>query len=242
MKPLLSPENIKALEALSFTRTLYAFDFDGTLAPIVANPANARMSKQTEKLLASFSALAPVALISSRTLSDLRLRANLPSIHLLANHGPAKEAEQACTEWANRFTDSNGINVENKGFSLAIHYRNSRTKALAKREILRTAQALSPQPRIIFGKCVLNLVPEGAPHKGVALTELMKIHKVQRALYIGDDETDEDVFSLPEANESRIFTIRIGRKSASRANYFLTRRTEINRLLGELITFHRRNE
>jgi trehalose-6-phosphatase len=53
---------------------------------------------------------------------------------------------------------------------------------------------MEPAPRIVLGKSVINLIPAGAPHKGVALLELMVHLKIQCALYIGDDDTDEDVF------------------------------------------------
>jgi trehalose 6-phosphate phosphatase len=75
----------------------------------------------------------------------------------------------------------------------------------------------------------------GAPHKGVAILELMKLAKSKRVLYIGDDDTDEDVFSL--TNE-KIMSIRVGEKKISNAHYYIQRQSEINRLLKYLIRYH----
>jgi len=83
-----------------------------------------------------------------------------------------------------------------------------------------------------MGKHVVNVVPVGGPHKGMALMELMLEKGTPTAIYVGDDDTDEDVFCLPE---SRILTIRIGQKRSSRARYFLKRQREINQLLKTMI-------
>jgi trehalose 6-phosphate phosphatase len=66
----------------------------------------------------------------------------------------------------------------------------------------------------------------------------MMAARANNALYVGDDETDEDVFGLPDA---RVFTIRVGEKRSSRAHFFLKRQSEISRLLKILVQFHRRN-
>ena len=55
---------------------------------------------------------------------------------------------------------------------------------------------LSPAPRVIEGKRVLNLVPREARHKGEALRALIAHAAVDRALYIGDDITDENAFGV----------------------------------------------
>lgn len=85
---------------------------------------------------------------------------------------------------------------------------------------------------MILGKSVINLVPPGAPHKGVALLEAMMTLNLKCALYIGDDDTDEDVFSLPDTN---IISIRVGEKRASHAQFFIKRQTEVNNILKKLI-------
>lgn len=58
------------LESLSFTKTLYAFDFDGTLSRIVRVPSEATVSDVTNRLLIQLSELVPVAIISGRSIDD----------------------------------------------------------------------------------------------------------------------------------------------------------------------------
>jgi trehalose 6-phosphate phosphatase len=59
---------------------------------------------------------------------------------------------------------------------------------------------------------------------------------IKSAFYIGDDDTDEDVFSLPN---TRIFTVRVGRKVSSQAQYFISEQAEINPLLRTLLRHYR---
>jgi trehalose 6-phosphate phosphatase len=251
MKPLFTPTGLKLLESLSFTRTLFAFDFDGTLSRIVRDPAAAKLSSKTTSLLARLSELAPVALISGRSLQDLRGRVRVKPTYLVGNHGleglesrePAlSEATLACVSWKGKLERTllsqrawPGLEIEDKRYSLALHYRRCRSKKGAKRAILESVSSLSPSPRIILGKCVVNILPPGAPHKGMAMLELMLASGIQSGFYVGDDDTDEDVFALPE---SRILTVRVGQKRSSQAQYFIRDQSEINRLLAQLIRFH----
>ncbi len=253
MKDLFSETGEKILESLTFTETLYAFDFDGTLAPIVETPEAAQASIQTEELLEELASLASIAIVSGRSISDLKTRLKTPAHHLIGNHGiegmgarqeSVELAKKNCKQWSEqlkdnwgKLTDDAGVQIENKTYSIAIHYRRSRNKRKSKTELLELIQILKPTPRVIHGKCVLNLIPEGAPHKGVALIELLTSLNLKCAFYIGDDDTDEDVFSLPD---SRIISTRVGRKSGSQAQFFINRQSEVNRLLRKLIAFHRR--
>jgi trehalose 6-phosphate phosphatase len=252
MKYILEQNGMRALEALSFTPTLYAFDFDGTLAKIVENPSDAGMSRETEKLFQSLSKMAKTAVISGRGLQDLKPRFGSPPKLLIGNHGleglpktgiSKREASDLCSYWKGQVAKhlksmpSEGIEIEDKGYSLAIHYRKSRVKRQAKAQLMALTGALDPRPRVITGKCVINLVPTGAPHKGFALLELMSHVGVRSAFYIGDDDTDEDVFSLPEGQGYRVLTVRVGNGRKSHANFFIRRQTEINRLLRTLLAF-----
>lgn len=252
MKELFSTTGEKILESLTFTKTLYAFDFDGTLAPIVSSPNAAKASAQTEDLLSELASLVPVAVVSGRSIADLKSRLKTPIKNLIGNHGleglaARKEAiqfakstceqwdKQVKKHWGNLSKDS-GVNIENKTYSLALHYRRSRNKKRARTDLFNLIQELRPAPRVILGKCVINLVPAGGPHKGVALLEMMMEINIKCALYIGDDDTDEDVFSLPD---SRIITVRVGQKKSSQAQFFLKRQSEMNRLIRKLIKLNK---
>ena len=249
MKNLFSSENLKLLEALSFTQSLYAFDFDGTLSKIVQRSQDATIVASTDALLKQLSKHAPVAIISSRSIKDLKSRLKFIPPYLIGNHGleglgirpdALDLAHKICANWKLYLEDhlpleSSGIAIEDKSFSLAIHYRKCSAKKKAKIDILKIVSNLDPKPRIILGKCVINLLPTGAPHKGVALVELMIQAEIKSALYIGDDDTDEDVFSLPNA---RILTVRVGKKATSQAQFYIEGQQEINRLLKTILQFY----
>jgi len=68
-----------------------------------------------------------------------------------------------------------GIFVENKLRSLSIHYpARAADQSEARRAIQAAIAHLVPAPRLIGGKCVFNLVPEGAADKGDALVRLVR--------------------------------------------------------------------
>ncbi|OFZ18255.1 MAG: trehalose-phosphatase [Bdellovibrionales bacterium RBG_16_40_8] len=247
---LFSSSGLKILESLSFTKTLFAFDFDGTLSKIVKDPRKAKINESTFDLLQQLGQLAPIAVISGRGLDDLKSKFNSSVGYFVGNHGleginsESQKREvflEFCVSWKTQLERSlkkesspRGIEIEDKTYSIAVHYRKSRQKQLAKTYILESVSKMEPPPRIIMGKCVVNLVPTGGPHKGVALLELMLKSDTRSAFYIGDDDTDEDIFAL---SDSRLFTVRVGQKNKSHAKFFIRRQTQINLLLKTLISF-----
>lgn len=249
MMPLFSKGSQIVLESLSFTKTLYAFDFDGTLAKIVRVPSDAKMNQTTESLLKELSKLVPVAIISGRSVADLKDRISFRPRFLIGNHGmeglgdnpnSMTEAKQICGKWNILLKKSKfeaGIEIEDKTYSLAIHYRACRNKTRARNQIKLAIEKLAPEPRIILGKCVVNLIPPGAPHKGAAVLDLIRKSGMKHVFYIGDDDTDEDIFSLPYS-AGQIMSIRVGKKKSSQAGYYIERQSEINRLIKILIKYH----
>ena len=125
-----------------------------------------------------------------------------------------------------------GVVVEDKTYSITFHYRQACSPQVAREAIFHTLATLTPAPRVVLGKAVVNAIPSGSLHKGSAMLELMHQLRTPPALYVGDDDTDEDVFSLPD---ERIVTVRIGKKAASAAQLYLTRQSQIGRLLQYLI-------
>lgn len=229
---------------------LYAFDFDGTLSPIVEFPERAELPLATAQRLDALAQVATVAVISGRSLSDLRERIANSRIRLLGNHGAEglltqKEAgvlNRVCAQWASELRKKDetcdlgrDFVLEDKGVSLSLHYRQSRDRERVLGLLLARAQALNPKPRLVLGKCVVNLVPQAAPHKGAALLELMLELGCSRAVFVGDDVTDEDAFRV---DSSKVLGVRVEPSEQSHAAYFLEQQTEINRLLDHLISCH----
>ncbi len=249
MDYLLTETGRSELGALRKGRSLYAFDFDGTLAKIVREHHAARLSRPIRFWLEELAKRVPTAIISGRSVEDLRSRVGTAVPHLIGNHGSEgphtrqediQQVRETSSGWlqliTGRFQDEltrSGVAVENKSYSLSFHYRTVDQRDEARALISRIVAELSPPPRIVLGKSVVNVMPPTASHKGTAVLEYMRRLDCGTALYVGDDETDEDVFAL---RDHRILTVRVGKKKGSAARYFLKRQAEIAevlRLLGE---------
>lgn len=248
MDYVLTETGRRDLRALRNGRSLYAFDFDGTLAKIVRDPHAAKLSRSIRFWLEELSKHAPTAIISGRSVEDLRSRIGTTVPHLIGNHGSEgphtrqediQQVREISSGWlelvTGRFQDEltrSGVVVENKSYSLSFHYRTVAQRAEARALISRIVAELSPAPRIVLGKSVVNVMPPTASHKGTALLESMRRLDCDRALYVGDDETDEDVFTL---RDDRILTVRVGKKKGSAARYFLKKQVEITEVLRLLV-------
>ena len=86
---------------------------------------------------------------------------------------------------------------------------------------------------MIGGTEAFNLVPRGAPHKGEALERARRLLACDKAIYVGDDETDEDAFAA--ARSDRLLSVRIGNVRRSRATYRLKDQRQIDRFLRTLL-------
>jgi trehalose 6-phosphate phosphatase len=244
----LSRAGERALEALSGRRLLAAFDFDGTIAPIALRPEQVVTPPGARAALERLRGLCPIAIISGRARDDVLARIGVEVDFVVGNHGieglPGAEREMAecravAREWLlqlRRCPDpalhEPGVFVEDKALSLAVHFRQARDAARAKRALPALLQALRPAPRIVTGKCVFNLLPPSSVDKGTALLRLMEVTQAEAALYVGDDDTDEDVFALHEA---ALLSVRVGRSDASHARFYLRAPQEIPRLVDLLI-------
>ncbi|OFZ18622.1 MAG: trehalose-phosphatase [Bdellovibrionales bacterium GWB1_55_8] len=248
---LFSRSEKKILEQFAKRRTLIAFDFDGTLSRIEKKPDQVTVDPAVAALLKRLEELTPVAVVSGRNRGNLaRVLSSRPD-YLIGNHGlespgasPAlvKRAASTCRSWMRQLVPVvkglPGVELEDKRYSLSIHYRRSpKSRLRAKFEILAVCEKLQPRPHLILGKAVVNVIPQGSPGKGKALLALMRKEGFTHAIYIGDDDTDEDVFTLKEARSAkpRILGIRVGRRAESSARYFILRQSQINRVLSELV-------
>jgi len=240
MQYLLSRSSRAILKRLALQKTLCAFDFDGTLSPIVEHPGEAGMRDQTRTLLRRLAALYPSVIVSGRSRADLlgRLR-GVKVARVIGNHGAETEAttripRRRVEQWKAALELAlgaiPGLWVEDKDFSLAVHYRQSPRKTEASRRILAAARNLE-QVRVVGGKQVVNLVLDSAPDKGDALAVERDRLGCSCVLFVGDDETDEDAFAL----HGNVVPVRIGRKQHSHARYYLRKQMEIDTLLEMLV-------
>lgn len=243
MRHLLSRAGRDLLLQVASTECLLAFDFDGTLAPIVASRDAAQMRPSTRRLFERVCERYPVAVISGRSRTDVASRlgeARVPWV--VGNHGLEPGGEMRRLERViararplleAALADVRGVDVEDKRYSLAIHYRLHRSKREARAAIARAIASLPDATRVIAGKLVVNVVPADAPNKGDALLALRARAKADVAIYVGDDVTDEDVFVLDEPGS--LLSARIGRSVRSAAPYYLRDQSEMDALLAQFI-------
>jgi trehalose 6-phosphate phosphatase len=238
VKRILAKAQDEVLEQLAWSNVLLGFDFDGTLAPIVDDPDAATMRPLTRKLLTRVAALYPCVVISGRARPDVERRLAGTGVRaVLGNHGlepwcATYDLRRIVNTWIGKFVRAldgvPGVEIEDKSFSLAIHYRRSRRKKAALTKIAECAASLA-NARIVGGKQVVNIVPAGAPHKGVALERERERLACDTAFFVGDDETDEDVFALERSG--RLLTVRVGSSRRSQAAYYIEDQSEIDALL-----------
>ena len=232
MRHLFTPEGERALRAVMQLDPILAFDFDGTLAPIVAHPDEARVPEPVSRGLAELARALPVAIITGRDAADVRARLGFEPRWVIGNHGaedPAigtpRVSTQALDVLRRRVAAdagalaAAGVEMENKHLSLAFHYRQAPDSGAALVCIEALLQGIEPALRRFGGKCVVNVVAAGLPDKGDALASLVQRAHAEAAVFVGDDINDEAVFMRAEPHW---LTLRIGRDDPlSRAMYFL---------------------
>ena len=245
MIDVLSAPGLSELRRFAATDVLLGLDYDGTLAPIQYDRDNVRLRDEMRDLLRAAASRYTTVLISGRARDDLaRLVGDVPGLEYVGNHGAESpgetpgEIEQQVGDWRTkleaRLRHVPDIAIEDKRLSLSVHYRNSRPWTVARSVILDAAQDLEGA-RVLGGKAVVNVVPAAAPHKGDALQRACNKRHKTHAIYVGDDETDEDVFRI--ADPARVFTIRVGYRAESAAGYFLHEQRMMDELLGLLVSY-----
>jgi trehalose 6-phosphate phosphatase len=239
---LLDPQR-RALAQFLRRPTLIALDYDGTLAPIAPHPRDARMRDSTRELLARVARRLPVIVLTGRSRRDaLQFLSAIPVLEVIGSHG-METPGTAVTRFFTRVVDwrahltrrlgaLSGVDIEDKRHSLSVHYRHAEDPLVA-RELIGDAAGELEGARIVGGKQVVNLVPEEAPDKGVALLAACARLGYEQAIFVGDDETDESAYAV--GRPGQVFTIRVGESSESLAQHYLRSQEEIDALLRLLL-------
>ncbi|CAN5508171.1 trehalose-phosphatase [soil metagenome] len=250
---LLGTEGAAMMRELARPGTLYVFDFDGTLAPMVAVPSQALMRGRTELMIQRLAEARPVAILSGRGLDDLSHRVPSNVSWLVGNHGneglpglPDDVAAElstrfltTCRDWIDQLEGEFDIEsiwpgsvIEDKGVSLSLHYRHVPHPEIAEPAIREWLDNLKPVPRIIDGHQVFNLLPEGSVTKREAVIALADVSECERVLFIGDDITDE--FAFVDAPAHWI-TVRVGVTSDTAARWRIDDQSLIDAFLERLL-------
>ena len=198
-------------------------DYDGTLTPLVTDPATAHLSPAMQQILTALvqHPRYQVAIVSGRALADLQGRAAGLAWYMAGNHGlqiagPEVEychpeavqlqphLQTLLEELQQELETIPGAWVEDKGLTLTVHIRQVPTAymPLVQRRVLRVLRpALEARTLVLrTGKAVLEVRPAIKWDKGGALRWIVDHMCLSRSasgmfpIYIGDDETDEDAF------------------------------------------------
>ncbi|MFH1753996.1 MAG: trehalose-phosphatase [Candidatus Omnitrophota bacterium] len=218
-------------------RFVFFLDYDGTLTPIVKRPELAVLSDNMRHAIKRLSEKHTVAVVSGRMREDVQKLVCIEGVfyagsHGFDIHGPGfsmiqPEAEEmiplisrVTAALKKEFGNTEGVLVEDKKFSVALHYRLARGKdvpMLERRagEIVERNKKL----RLMSGKKVFEILPDISWHKGMAVRWIMEALNIEwrdaSVIYIGDDVTDEDAFRTVRTRGTGILVSRRPKVSAA---------------------------
>jgi trehalose 6-phosphate phosphatase len=199
---------VSALDGVAGTaHLLVASDFDGTLAPIVSNPADARPLPAAAEALLALAGLpsTTVALVSGRALSTLRELSSMPPpVHLVGSHGAEFDTgfahdidlellNRIITELTEIAANRPGVTVEPKLASVALHVRNANAADGSDALDAARAAARAWDAEVTAGKAVLEFAVISTD-KGEAIDIIRDRDGATAVVFFGDDVTDEKAF------------------------------------------------
>ncbi|HYD53726.1 MAG TPA: trehalose-phosphatase [Gemmatimonadaceae bacterium] len=220
------------VERLARGRLLVLLDVDGTLAPIAPTPEAAVVPPETRLAIAKLVSRpdVTVALVSGRAAADARRMVAVEGVWALGNHGIETVSPSGATtidERVARFREPlagaarrlhdqlaaiPGARVEDKTWTLSVHYRQVAPDAVMTVQAAVRSMAAETGLRMTEGKRVLELRPPVEVDKGTAaLAFVRRLAPSGEAavLYVGDDRTDEDAFAALRREMPGALTVRV---------------------------------
>ncbi len=201
---------------------LFFLDYDGTLAPIVDDPTEAVPHRDVPALLRELDRRYPLWIVTGRYLLDIQSFLNEP-YRAIGLHGMQEgrigqepkelvsdDAKVALAVMRKRVPQIEGLWLEEKGPTFAVHYRHVPDESQALEELEAWLEELPQFLDVIRGKKVYEIRPRDLT-KGTAVTRLAADHPDHTPIYLGDDVTDEDAFQALEALDKDVITVKIGK-------------------------------
>lgn len=213
-------------------RRLWVFDFDGTLSPLVPDRTVARLHPDTLELLNDLAAdpKGRVAVLSSRALDDLVPRVPIPQVFLGGGSGlewripgdhripPGEGAEKKLEEarrcvlpMLGRICDFPGVELEDKHWSVAVHYRQVLPENISMLSLLIAELKRQPNIRLFEGPFVteVQFMPMGNKCFGIQrLCHLLDFDPSEdEIVYAGDDENDAAAMRWILSRNGRIIIV-----------------------------------
>jgi trehalose 6-phosphate phosphatase len=209
-----------------------ATDFDGTVSQIAPGPEGARIKPRCLASLAELVGVLPlVAVVSGRSVEDLRRLVGLAGVVYVGNHGletyvdgatyvaPAASehflAIRSILEAARQQLDLPGLLFEDKVTGASIHYRQTVDPSAARERVTSCLKALAEGTdiNVVQGRRVVELRAPVDVNKGTALEDLLARYDVTSVVYAGDDQTDLDAFAgirrWARATENRALAVAV---------------------------------
>lgn len=232
------PPNDDLTARASRSPLLVALDIDGTLAPIAPTPAEAAIPDATRRTLERLARAhdVHVAFVTGRAARDGKHLVDVPHSWTIGNHGiemidPSNAMRvnavaeafgptiaRAASLLAEPLDGIAGVFIEDKTWTVSVHYRLAARSDVPKVEKALIDVAKQLELRIIHGKEILELRPPLEINKGTALIELAVALGVSddqgtlggSLLYAGDDRTDEDAFRAIRSRQWSAITVYVG--------------------------------
>ena len=232
-------------------------DYDGTLTPIVSRPELAVLSSKGRSVLERVAARYPTAIISGRGRKDVEGLVGLPNLAYAGSHGfdivgpGGATVGHAVADWIEpamervsemvkpRLVGIDGALIEEKRFSIAIHYRLADEVFVPRIEsIVDEAVAADSRLKKAHGKKVFEVRPDVDWDKGKALLFLVEALGLDDPdvvpFYIGDDVTDEDAFEV--LRDRGIGILVSGAPRSTKATYWVQAPWEVHAFLERLLS------
>jgi trehalose 6-phosphate phosphatase len=248
------PDLPQALAAIvpPLSETAVLLDIDGTLLDFAPTPREVWVPPGLSKTLSGLVARTSgaLALVSGRSLNDIDLIFAPDMFPAVGGHGAemrlstdreavASHAPPMDKELKLRLAAiaklSPGILLEDKGYSLALHYRLAphAEKAIYEAVSLIRADLPNAPIEVLPGKCVCEIKHSGF-NKASGVLELMKHEpfKGRRPIFIGDDVTDETVFAIMPDLKGLAFSV--GRRAQGVAGH-LDQPADVRAFLAHLL-------
>jgi trehalose 6-phosphate phosphatase len=230
-----------ALLALAQRPLLVILDYDGTLAPIVARPEDAWPEPGAQAALLRLAAHPRhrAAIVTGRRTAQVHALLNvaqppLAGLPVVGLHGMEWPGEALTPPDADalslitaRLPTAPGLRLEDKGWTLAVHYRAVPAADQPGVEAALAALPLPPGWERMAGKKVREFRPAGFG-KGRAVERLARAFPAHLPAFLGDDLTDEEGFEVLRARGG--VTVKVG-PGATVAEYRLDSPSEVVALL-----------
>lgn len=202
-------------------RPLLFLDYDGTLAPLVEDPAAASPHPAVPALLRQLGVRHPLYVVTGRDLATLArlLSVHVPAVGLHGGEEGLLGGEVRRLETGDHAAALGrlkaavprlpGVHVEEKGGAFAVHYRRATDGQAARDALARWVDAVPEGLEPIWGKHVVELRAQGVS-KGVAVARIAAQHPDRTPVYLGDDVTDEEAFRALDAAHPEAVTVKVG--------------------------------